>query len=99
MKNFEIVNSLVKREIFKQDMKWDENRIQHPFLWNTILMEEVGEFSEAILHDEFGGRSAGTALEEAIQIAAVAMQIANDLLIQDYNGSLKSWIEMVDNNE
>lgn len=40
-----------------------------------ILGEEVGEFHQAVLHDRFGGKAAGTSREEAVQIAAVALQI------------------------
>jgi hypothetical protein len=35
----------------------------------------VGEFHQAVLHDRFGGKAAGTSREEAVQIAAVALQI------------------------
>ncbi|EPZ4750236.1 MazG-like family protein [Klebsiella pneumoniae] len=62
-------------EMSRQDKKWGADRNQHPFVWQTILSEEVGEFSQAILHDEFGGRKAGTAREEMVQVAAVALQI------------------------
>lgn len=62
-------------EMNRQDKKWGADRDQHPFVWQTILSEEVGEFSQAILHDEFGGHKAGTAREEMVQIAAVALQI------------------------
>lgn len=58
-----------------QDKKWGADRNQHPFVWQTILSEEVGEFSQAILHDEFGGHKSGTAREEMVQVAAVALQI------------------------
>lgn len=62
-------------EMNRQDKKWGADRNQHPFVWQTILSEEVGEFSQAILHDEFGGHKAGTAREEMVQVAAVALQI------------------------
>lgn len=62
-------------EMNRQDKKWGADREQHPFVWQTILSEEVGEFSQAILHDEFGGHKSGTAREEMVQIAAVALQI------------------------
>lgn len=62
-------------EMSRQDKKWGADRNQHPFVWQTILSEEVGEFSQAILHDEFGGHKAGTAREEMVQVAAVALQI------------------------
>lgn len=62
-------------EMNRQDKKWGADRNHHPFLWQTILSEEVGEFSQAILHDEFGGHKSGTAREEMVQVAAVALQI------------------------
>lgn len=62
-------------EMDKQDSKWGLDRDQHPYVWQTILTEEVGELAQAILHDDFGGSHAGTAREEAVQIAAVALQI------------------------
>lgn len=65
----------VVAEMNRQDEKWGADRDQHPFVWQTILSEEVGEFSQAILHDEFGGHKSGTAREEMVQIAAVALQI------------------------
>ena len=62
-------------EMKRQDEKWGADRDLHPFVWQTILSEEVGEFSQAILHDEFGGHKLGTAREEMVQVAAVALQI------------------------
>lgn len=62
-------------EMNRQNKKWGADRDQHPFIWQAILSEEVGEFSQAILHDEFGGHKSGTAREEMVQIAAVALQI------------------------
>lgn len=67
--------SSVVAEMNRQDEKWGADREQHPFVWQTILSEEVGKFSQAILHDEFGGHKSGTAREEMVQIAAVALQI------------------------
>jgi hypothetical protein len=43
--------------------------------WATIVAEEVGEFSEAALHDKFGGTEAPKVLYEAVQIAAVGLAI------------------------
>ena len=83
MINFETVLSDVKEEIWRQDTKWGANRLQDPFLWNTILMEEVGEYSMATLHTEFGGKESGNSYKEIVQVIAVGMQIANDLLIRD----------------
>lgn len=65
----------VLSEMTKQDELWGADRNHDPFVWAAILSEEIGEFAQAILHDEFGGSHAGTARDEAVQIAAVALQI------------------------
>jgi NTP pyrophosphatase (non-canonical NTP hydrolase) len=62
-------------EMNRQDELWGADRNQHPFVWQAILGEEVGEVCQAILHDEFGGSHAGTAREELVQVAAVALQM------------------------
>ncbi|WP_274726200.1 MazG-like family protein [Xenorhabdus bovienii] len=69
------VMSDVISEMNRQDKKWGANRNLSPFIWHAILSEEVGEFAQAILHDEYGGDHAGTARTEMVQIAAVALQI------------------------
>ncbi|MDB6372290.1 MULTISPECIES: MazG-like family protein [Photorhabdus] len=68
------VNSVLS-EMTKQDERWGADRDHHPFVWASILGEEVGEFHQAILHDVFGGNHSGTARDEAVQIAAVALQV------------------------
>ena len=65
----------VLEEMNKQDEKWGADRNQHPFLWQVILGEEYGEVCQAMLHDEFGGHAAGTARDELVQVAAVALQM------------------------
>jgi len=65
--------ALVMEEMEWQNEKFGEQ--DHPsFVWLAILMEEVGELSQAALHDKFGGKAAGTLKEELIQVAAVALQ-------------------------
>ncbi|MGD8172171.1 MazG-like family protein [Vibrio sp. TRT 21S02] len=54
-------------EMSAQDEKWGADRELSPFMWNAILVEEVGEVSKAILEKE-GLR------EELVQVAAVALQ-------------------------
>jgi len=54
--------------------------------WMCILHEETGELSEAILHRKFGGVEAFSELAEAIQVAAVAVQIVEFLLRRGNNG-------------
>lgn len=56
-----------------QDAKWGEQN-HDDYRWLVILMEEAGEVAQAILHDEFGGKAAGTVRAELVQVAAVAVQ-------------------------
>ncbi|WP_237386175.1 MazG-like family protein [Xenorhabdus sp. Sc-CR9] len=65
----------VLTEMNRQDEKWGADRNLSPFVWQAILSEEVGEFAQAILHDEYGGEHAGTARAEMVQVAAVALQV------------------------
>lgn len=61
----------VDAEIQRQNHIWGEPRhLGHK--WNSILVEEVGEFAKALLEQDIVH-----AREEIIQVAAVAMQIAN----------------------
>lgn len=65
----------VVAEMNRQDVKWGADRDLNPFIWASILGEEVGEFNQAILHDLYGGKFSGTSRDELVQIAAVALQI------------------------
>ena len=56
----------------RQDEKWGEQN-HDPFAWMAILMEEVGELSQAVLHARYGGPAAFTVSKEAVQVAAVAV--------------------------
>lgn len=73
----------VRDERRRQFEKWGEQN-HSPEVWLTILMEEVGEASQAALHDRFGGDHAGTFLNEMVQVAAVAVQIIEQLTLQGY---------------
>lgn len=79
MKNFDRVIELIRAERERQMAKWG---VQHhtTFTWMSILMEEVGEASQAALHDVFGGEHAGTFKKEMIHVAAVAVQILEHLV-------------------
>jgi hypothetical protein len=63
----------------------DENRLQlqkwgiathSPFAWATILGEEMGEVNKAILESEYGSGSKLQVAREAIQVATIALKIA-----------------------
>ncbi len=79
----------VLAEMNAQDEKWGSDRNQHPFLWQVILGEEFGEVCQAILHDQFGGHAAGTARDELVQVAAVALQFIEqyDRMAADSEGN------------
>jgi len=70
----------VLQERVRQDEKWGEQNLD-PFTYLTILMEEVGELSQAALHTKFGGEHSGLEhlREEAVQTAAVALAIVECL--------------------
>lgn len=76
----------VLNERQRQNNKFGANRTQHPFLWNTILVEEVGEASKDSL-DMYFSDNPDEALKryrkELIEVAAVAIATIQDL---DNNG-------------
>jgi len=67
---------LLERE--RQEQLWGVQN-HDPFTYLTILMEEVGELSQAALHTRYGGLECGRMREEAIQVAAVALAIVECL--------------------
>lgn len=66
----------------RQDAKWGQQD-HDPITWSAILTEECGELAEAALHHRFGGPAAAGLRTEAVQVAAVALQIVECL---DRNG-------------
>lgn len=64
----------VYRERARQDAKWGEQN-HDPLVYLVILMEEVGELSQAALHLRFGGSAADEIRKEAVQTAAVALAL------------------------
>lgn len=74
---------LVLDERVHQDMKWGEQN-HDPFIYLAILMEEVGETSQAALNLKFGkavnsDRNLEELKLEAVQTAAVALAIVECL--------------------
>ena len=65
-----VVMGDILRERRAQDDKWGEQN-HDDYRWLAIATEEVGEASQAMLHDEFGGDAAGMVREELVQTAAV----------------------------
>jgi NTP pyrophosphatase (non-canonical NTP hydrolase) len=62
---------LIQNERRRQDEKWGEQK-HSPETLMLILMEEIGELSEALLHEKFGGPRARGVVEEATHVAATA---------------------------
>lgn len=65
---------VVRAERNRQFHKWGEQN-HSPDKWLTILTEEVGELAEEIEKFEVSSESSRNLLDEAIQIAAVAVQM------------------------
>lgn len=74
---------LVLEERAKQDARWGVQN-HSPFIWLSILTEEVGEFSQTALETYFGGPKGGRMLEEAVQVAAVALAIVECLQREEW---------------
>jgi NTP pyrophosphatase (non-canonical NTP hydrolase) len=70
----EKILSDVLAEIDRQDKKWGEGRTNETDLWCTVLMEEVGEVARAALEQDKENMR-----EELLQVAALAIQIVDDL--------------------
>ena len=69
----EQIIKLIREERNKQDKKWGRKRCLNPLLWNTILGEEVGEVSNAILEGKCynPGDLTRELVDEIIQVASV----------------------------
>ena len=81
---FDILN-----ERQRQNDKFGSNRTQHPFLWNTILVEEVGEASKDSLDIYFSDNPQEALIryrKELIEVASVAIATIQDI---DNNGIFK----------
>ena len=81
----------VKKERERQTQLWGKQSYKNPLYWLGILTEEVGEFAQAanetVLDNakkkHLGG--ADNMVKELIQIAAVAVAAAEDILEQKEN--------------
>lgn len=72
MINENVIND-VCAERARQDAQWGNQSEHNDFVWNAILTEEIGEVSQAVLHQKFGGPAKNTLYEELTQVAAVAI--------------------------
>ena len=68
----------IKLERKDQDARWGEQN-HPPYIWLTILGEEVGEANVALLKADFGKEVIGNYREELVQIAAVAVAAIESL--------------------
>lgn len=77
----------VEAELVRQKEKWGEQN-HHPSLWALILMEEVGEYSQAALEAHFstdpkekkrGDENWASARKELVQVAAVAISMIDSI--------------------
>lgn len=62
-----------------QHQKWGEQN-HDMSTWLCILHEETGELSQAVLHERFGGPECNNVFCEAVQVAAVGLQIVEFLI-------------------
>lgn len=78
----------VINERASQDQKWGDQAHHPDTVWLAILIEEVGELAQVVLHSKFGGHHGtwGNALEEATQVAAVAMAWLEALITRKDRG-------------
>lgn len=72
------VLSEVVAERIRQDSKWGEQN-HDPFVYKSILDEEVGEYAKAVNEAYFNGASLAAMRAEIIQVAAVAVAIVECL--------------------
>jgi hypothetical protein len=71
--------ALVERERKRQIDQWGARPGYHPFEWMSILAEEVGALTEAV-NDKPERGGAEKIIREAIQVAAVALAIAENTI-------------------
>jgi NTP pyrophosphatase (non-canonical NTP hydrolase) len=73
-----------------QNRKWGVQN-HDPITWSAILSEECGEFAQAALQLKFGGPAAAGLRDEALDCAAVAVQIVEYI---DRQGTPAPVVEM-----
>ena len=65
----------IQKENLAQISKWGVQK-RTAFEWITYLTEELGELAEAISEHEYRGASKEEVVKEAIQVATLALKIA-----------------------
>ena len=66
-------------ELFRQYQKWGGQREITPHVWNTIMVEEVGEIAKALLD-----KDAAHAQKEIIQAVTCLVQLYHALKEEDW---------------
>lgn len=87
MNNRQKIIHLINEERIAQDKEWGIQR-HHPFLWNTILGEEVGEVNQASLDLDNGIDTEEHLVKELIQVAAVAVSYVESIWANRSNEKL-----------
>jgi NTP pyrophosphatase (non-canonical NTP hydrolase) len=75
LSKIEMLINHVQYENMRQIGKWGIQD-RSSFEWMTYLTEEVGELAEAISEYEYRGESTDNIFKEAIQVATLALKIA-----------------------
>jgi NTP pyrophosphatase (non-canonical NTP hydrolase) len=70
--------AMVKEEHSRQFKKWGVQK-RTLFEWLAYLTEEVGELAEAISENEYRDGSTEEIKKEAVQVAALAFKIINNI--------------------
>ncbi len=72
---FEKIGQDIAAEIMRQDQKFGADRSAHPLVWQSILLEEIGEAAQEINDADFSHEQlSGNYRTELVQVAAVAIQ-------------------------
>lgn len=72
----------IAEENHRQVEKWGIQEHSYPE-WMTILTEEVGELAQAVNVQHFMGNNRKPIFKEAIQVATLALKIAEGSLYDD----------------
>ena len=87
-KDIEFLISNVIREHNRQIKKWG-TQVCSLFEWLAYLTEEVGELAEAISEYTYRGKPKGEIHKEAIQIATLALKIAEMSMAVPYDTEIE----------
>lgn len=92
------LKDLVLQEHERQILKWGIQK-RSIFEWNTYLTEELGELAKAISEFTYRNGPAENIVKEGIQVATLALKIAEMFHSKDYDGIIPIVIEGNDAEE